>query len=87
MHDRTSVNEVAMRTVKVIYHNLFDISHTLDHVGENMRTPILDDFFKAWIGMFTLSLKTRDRWRSLTGLPPPSYSVTRWWNQASVHIW
>lgn len=25
MHDRASVNEVAMRTVKVIYHNLFDI--------------------------------------------------------------
>ena len=42
MHDRALVNEIAMRTVKVIYHNLFDIgcfSHTLDRVGENMRTP------------------------------------------------
>ena len=83
MHDRASVNEVAMRTVKVIYHNLLDIgcfSHTLDRVSENMKTPILDDFFKAWIGMFSRSPKTRDKWRSLTGLPPPSYSVTRWWS-------
>ena len=83
MHDRASVNEVAMRTVKVLYQNLLDIgcfSHTLDHVGEHMKTPILDEFVKAWIGMFTRSPKTRTRWRQLTGLPPPSYSITRWWS-------
>ena len=51
MHDRASVNEVAMRTVKVIYQNLLDVgcfSHTLDRVGEYMKTPILDEFFKVW---------------------------------------
>ena len=87
MHDRASVNTVAMRTVKVIYQNLLDIgcfSHTLDRVGENMKTPVLDEFFKAWIGMFTRSPKTRARWKSLTGLPPPSYSVTRWWSRYEV---
>ena len=87
MHDRASVNQVAMRTVKVIYHNLLDVgcfSHTLDRVGENMKTPILDDFFKAWVGMFTRSPKTLARWRSLTGLPPPSYSATRWWSHYEV---
>ena len=87
MHDRASVNEVAMRTVKVIYQNLLDIgcfSHTLDWVGENMKTPILDEFVKAWVGMFTRSPKTRARWRVLTGLPPPSYSVTRWWSRYEV---
>ena len=87
MHDRASVNEVAMRTVKVIYQNLLDIgcfSHILDRVGENMKTPILDEFLKAWVGMFTRSPKTRARWRALTGLPPPSYSVTRWWSRYEV---
>ena len=87
MHDRASVNEVAMRTVKVIYQNLLDIgcfSQTLDRVGENMKTPILDEFFKAWVGMFSRSPKTRARWRALTGLPPPSYSVTRWWSRYEV---
>ncbi len=87
MHDRASVNQVAMRTAKVIYQNILDIgcfSHTLDRVGENMKTPILDEFSKAWIGMFTRSPKTRERWKSLTGLPPPSYSVTRWWSRYEV---
>jgi len=43
-----------------------------------MKTPIPDEFFKAWIGMVTSSPKTRETWRSLTGLQPFSYSVTRW---------
>ena len=34
--------------------------------------------------MFTRSPKTHDRWRSLTGLPPPLYSVTRWWSHFEV---
>ena len=35
MHDRASVNSIAMRTVSVVYHRIFDVgclSHTLDHV-------------------------------------------------------
>ena len=39
--DRAAVNSVAMRTVRVLYNRLFDvgcISHTLDHVGEQMIT-------------------------------------------------
>jgi len=35
-----------------------------------MKTPILDEFTKAWILLV-----------QLTGLPPPSYSVTRWWSR------
>ncbi len=89
MHDRASVNNVAMRTVKVIYQNLLNVgcfSHTLDRVGENMKTPVLDQFFKAWVGMFSRSPKTRDRWRELTGLSPPSYSATRWWSHYEVLV-
>ena len=73
--------------MKVIYQNLLDIgcfSNTRDRVGETMKTPILDDFFKAWVGMFTRSPKARAKWRELTGLPPPSYSATRWWSRYEV---
>ena len=39
MHDRASVNGVAMRTISVLYNNFLDVgclSHTLDLVGKNM---------------------------------------------------
>ena len=47
MRDRACVNDVAMRTIKVVYNALLDVecfSHTLNHVGERMNTPILHDF-------------------------------------------
>ena len=59
MRDRASVNSVAMRTVSIVYNQVMDIgcfSHTLDHVGEHMQTPILDDFVKSWIGLFSQNL-------------------------------
>ena len=59
-------------------------SHTLDHVGEQMNTPILDELYKAWIGMLSHSPKTRLIWRLKTGLPVPSYSTTRWWSHFEV---
>ena len=46
MRDRTRVNDVAMRTISVIYNNMMDakcFSHTLDRVGDKMTTPILDE--------------------------------------------
>ena len=41
IHDRASINLVALQTIKVLYNRLFDIecfSHTLDRVGENINT-------------------------------------------------
>ena len=52
MRDRASVNSVAMRTVSILYCRVLDVgcfSHTLDHVGERMNTPVLDTFIKTWI--------------------------------------
>ena len=46
MHDRASVNIVAMSTIKVLYPEVFDVgcfSHTIDHVGEKFKTPTLDE--------------------------------------------
>lgn len=74
MHDRASVKAVAMFTVSVLYNRMFDVgclSHTIDHVGEHLSVPVLNDFIKGWIGIFSHSPKTRLAWRTLTGLPPP----------------
>ena len=62
MRDRTATNNVAVRTLKVLYPNCVDIgcfSHTLDCVGEKFQTPVLEDFLSAWISLFSHSLKTR----------------------------
>ena len=87
MHDRASVNAVAMHTVSVLYNRMFDfgcLSHTIDHVGEHLSLPVLNDFIKGWIGIFSHSPKMRLAWRTLTGLPPPSNSATRWWSKFEV---
>ena len=87
MRDRASVNSVAMRTVSIVYNQVMDIgcfSHTLDHVGEHMQTPILDDFVKSWIGLFSHSPKSHLIWRTQTGSSPASYSATRWWSKFEV---
>ena len=57
IRDRASVNDVAVRHLKVLYPKLVDIgcfSHSLDHVWENMATPLLATFVKAWISLFTV---------------------------------
>ena len=80
MCDRASVNDVAMRTIKVVYNELLDVgcfSHTLNHVGERMNTPILHDFCNACIALFSRSPRSRLLWRTQTGLSAPSYSSTR----------
>ena len=87
MRDRAAVNNVAMQTVKILYPNVIDIgcfSHTLDRVGGKFHTPILDEFFKVWIGMFARSPKTKLAWKTKTSLPIPSYSCTRWWSKWEV---
>ena len=69
MRDRASTNGVAIRTLKFVYPNLLDIgcySHTIDHVGEQFVTPVLEEFGKAWVGLFAHSPKARLLWRERT---------------------
>ena len=50
MRDRASVNDVALRTLKVIYPALLGVgcfSHTLDLVGNKFCTPLFTDFSMA----------------------------------------
>lgn len=84
MRDRASVNNVAMQTLKIVYPLLLDIgcySHTIDHVGDNFKTPILSEFISAWINLFSRSPKL---WKSKTGRSMSSYSTTRWWSKWEV---
>ena len=64
MRDRASVNDVTMQTLKIVYPLLLDIgcySHTIDHVGDNFKTP------SAWVNLFSWSPKARLLWKSKTG--------------------
>ena len=47
MQDRVSANNMAVRTVAVLHPEITDIecfSHTIDHVGEHIKTPHLHEF-------------------------------------------
>ena len=84
MCDHVSMNNVAIRTLSIVFPKVLDIgcfSHTLDHVGEHMKIPVLEEFLNDWIGLFSRSPKARLAWSSLTGVPVPSYSDTRWWSK------
>lgn len=84
MRDRASVNSVAIRTLSIVFPAMVDIgcfSHTLDLVGEKINTPVLEEFVKVWINMFSRSPKTKLAWSTTTGLPAPTYSATRWWSK------
>ena len=80
MRDRASVNNVAIRTISVIYDQVIDVgcfSHTLDNVGNRMKIPTLINFTTIWISLFSHSPKARLARRMRTGMPYPSYSPTR----------
>ena len=60
MRDRATVNDVAIRTLKVLYLALIDVgcfSHTLDLVGSKFVVPHLNDFMTAWVSLFSHSPK------------------------------
>ena len=89
MHDRASVNTVAVRGLKLLCPDIIDIgccfSHTIDHVGDHFDTPILDKFGINWVSLFSHSPKARLLWRTRTGQSMRSYSQTRWWSRWEVY--
>ena len=87
MRDRASSNNVAVRTLKIVYPKLLDVgcfSHTIDRVGEYFNIPILSEFTSAWIMMFSHSPKVRLLWKEQTGRAMGSYSATRWWSRWEI---
>ena len=81
MRDRASVNNVAMRTLALIYPDIGCFSHTIDHVGEKFNVPLLT---KTWISLFSKSPKARLSWKAYSNRPVPTYSETRWWSRWEV---
>lgn len=90
MRDRASVNNVAVRTLSIMYPmaslDIGCFSHTLCHVGEKFKVPTLDKFMKHWEQMFKHSHKSQLQWREQTKRPIVTYSPTRWWS-VSVRFW
>lgn len=87
MRDRASTNNVAMRSLMIVYPKVVDIgcfSHTIDHVGGYFKTPVLTDFTSLWISLFSHSPKTRLLWNTRTNRSMKSYSSTRWWSEWEV---
>ena len=83
----TSVNNVAMHFLGVVYPFLLDIgciSHTLDTVEEKCNTPTLATFSSLWISLFSHSPKAKAVWKQQTGKSMASYSKTRWWSRWEV---
>ena len=81
MHDRASCNNVAMRTIQVVYPNILDkgcYSHTNDRVGEQFKVPTLDEFGKYWVSLFTHSSCACLLWQERTSQAIKTYSETRW---------
>lgn len=87
MQDGASVNNVAMRTLSVIYPYVFDVrcvSHTLDLVGGKFIFPVLVSFIVSWIALFSHSHKAKAMWKQHTGRSMASYNKTRWWSSWEV---
>ena len=59
-------------------------------LGKTFNTPILEEFVKVWINMFTRSPKTKLAWSIRTGLPACSYIlgyslVVKWEMMKHLH--
>ena len=71
MRDYASVNNVAIRTLSIVFPKVLDIgcfSHNIDHVREHMKIPVLEEFLKGWIGLVSRNPKAILAWNSLTGM-------------------
>ena len=65
IRDRASVNNVAVRTIMIIFPNILNIgcfSHTLHHVGEKFNAPVLKKSMKHWISLFAHLPKAKLMW-------------------------
>lgn len=87
MPDRASTNEVAIRTIKILYPNILYIgsfSHTIDNAGAPFQISTVEEFIKLWISLFPHSPPARLLWKDQTGWSMASYSEPRWWSRWKV---
>ena len=82
-----SVNNVATRTLHIVYPNIVDIgcfSHTFNLIGEKFVTPVLSEFMTSWILLYAHSPKARFLWKEQTGHSITMFCPTRWWSRWEV---
>jgi len=87
MRDRCSVNNVALRTLKIVYPNLVDVgcfAHTMNLAGERFKIPTLLQFINGWNSIFAHSAKARLCWKEQCDISMPSHCPTRWWSKWEV---
>ena len=83
MRDGASVNGVAIRTLQVLYPNVFDVtcfSHPANNAGHHFQFPVLEKFIRLWVQLFSHSSKAKLAWKQRTSFSIKSYSETRWWS-------
>ena len=62
MRDRASVNNVALRILKIVYPNLVDIgciAHTINLAGERFQVPTLQEFINLTTNIQTNVTQTK----------------------------
>ena len=87
MRDRCSVNNVALRTLIIVYPNLVDIgciTQTISIAGERFQIPTLHEFTNLWNSLFVHSAKACLCWKEQCGFSAPTYSPTPWWSKFEV---
>ena len=88
MRDGAATNGVAVRNLKVLYPNLFDVtcfSHTANNAGRRFEFPALDEFGHLWVQLFSHSHKAKLMWKQRTDTSVKSFSQTRWWSLWEVY--
>ena len=58
--------------------------HTLDLVGDKLKTPLLASFCSYWISLFSHSPKTKILSKNQTGMSMTSYSKIPWWSKWEI---
>ena len=77
MRDGAATNGVAVRKLKVLYPNLFDVtcfSHTANNAGRRFEFPALDEFGHLWVQLFSHSHKAKLMWKQRTDTSRKSFS-------------
>ena len=63
---------------------MWDVSHTIDNAGRHFNTPVLDEFIRSWLSLFSHSPKAQLQWKDRTGHSMRTFSDTRWWSKWEV---
>ena len=83
MRDGASVNSAAIRNLKVLYPNMFDVScfsHAANNAGRHFDFPVLERFGQYWVQLFSHSCKAKLSWKQRTSASIKTPSNTRWWS-------